>query len=150
MPDARVLLVANRTATDRPLVDAVRRRAQRGRVTFHLLVPAMPNGLHRVVDPEVAGRETARRRLELALPVLSEAADAPVIGHVGDANPLAAIQDALHFHGFDEVILSTLPWRISRWMRVDLPRKVGALGVPVEHVTSMAAEESDRLVEHVA
>ena len=150
MSDPRVLLVANRTAGGRPLTDAVRRRAQRGRATFHLLVPAMPNGLHRVVDPEVAGRESAHRRLGLALPGLSEAAGQTVTGHVGDANPLAAIQDALHVQGFDEVILSTLPWRISRWMRVDLPRKVSALGIPVEHVTSTAAEDPSPLIAQVA
>src|SRR6266516_2495210 len=82
----RVLLVANRTATDAPLVGAVRRRARRGPATFHLVVPATPQGLHRVVDPEVAGLDEANRRLRAALPILSEAAGQPVTGHVGDAN----------------------------------------------------------------
>jgi hypothetical protein len=59
MPTTRVLLVANRTATDPPLIDAVRRRARRGPVSFHLVVPATPQGLHRVVDPEVAGLAAA-------------------------------------------------------------------------------------------
>jgi hypothetical protein len=86
----------------------------------------------------VAGIEQARLRLEAALPTLSEAAGAPVNGHVGDANPLAAVEDALHLIGFDEIILSTLPWRVSRWMRVDLPRKVRALGLPLLHVTDDA------------
>jgi hypothetical protein len=138
MPATRVLLVANRTATDEPLLDAVRSRAQGDAVTFHLLVPATPQGLHRVVDPEVAGYAAAQRRLALALPVLSEAAGQPIDGHVGDANPLAAVQDALHLRGFDEIILSTLPWRVSRWIRVDLPSKVRALGLPVQHVSPNA------------
>ena len=69
----RVLLVANRTATEEPLVEAVRRRAGRAPVSFHLVVPATAQGLHRVVDPEVAGVEGAERRLSDALPVLSEA-----------------------------------------------------------------------------
>jgi hypothetical protein len=56
---------------------------------------------------------------------------------VGDANPLCAVQDALNLHGFDEIIISTLPWRASQWLRVDLPRKVRALGVPVVHVQSL-------------
>jgi hypothetical protein len=140
---ARVLLVANRTATDRPLIEAVRQRARSGPASFHLVVPATPQGLHRVVDPEVAGREAARRRLELALPALGDAAGSGVTGHVGDANPLAAIHDALHLRGFDEIILSTLPWRLSRWMRIDLPSKVRALGVPVSHVTSTTLEQAD-------
>ena len=150
MPAPRVLLVANRTATDEPLVDAVRRRAQGGPVTFHLLVPATPQGLHRVVDPEVAGREAAQRRLALALPVLSEAAGQRVHGHVGDANPLAAVQDALHLRGFDEIILSTLPWRVSRWMRVDLPSKVRALGLPVLHVGANARPARETTLERAS
>lgn len=136
-----VLLVANRTSSDRPLVEAVRRRAKQGPVRFHLVVPATPRGLHRVVDPEVAGIEAARARLGSALPILSEAAGQPVSGSVGDANPLAAVEDALNLEGFDEIILSTLPWRISRWMRLDLPSKIRALGKPVLHVGGVTEEE---------
>jgi hypothetical protein len=106
MPATCVLLVANRTATAESLLEAVRGRARHGAVSFHLVVPATPQGLHRLVDPEVAGVEAARQRLARALPVLSEAAGQPVSGHVGDANPLAAVQDALHLRGGDEIILS--------------------------------------------
>ncbi len=146
MSATRVLLVANRTASDHALADAVRDRAKRGPVAFHLLVPATPQGLHRVVDPEDSGADAARRRLRAALPLLSQAAGRPVTGAVGDPNPLAAIQDALNLQGFDEIILSTLPWRLSRWLRVDLPSKVRALGKPVLHVTGTArGEERDDL-----
>ncbi len=145
MSAARVLLVANRTATDEPLIQAVRARAARGPASFHLLVPATPRGLHRVVDPEDAGREAARTRLAEALPILGRAAGAPVTGHIGDANPLAAISDAHHLQGFDEIILSTLPWRLSRWLKLDLPSKVRGLGVPVLHVTSAQAEKPPAL-----
>lgn len=144
MGPTRVLLVANRTATDLPLVQAVQRRALEGDVVFHLLVPATPEGLHRVVDPEVAGREAAGERLRRALPLLSEAAGQEVSGHVGDANPLAAVSDALHLRGFDEIVISTLPWRLSRWLRVDLPSKVRALGVPVHHVSGSQPGGVDR------
>jgi hypothetical protein len=148
--DSRVLLVANRTATDPPLVEAVAARAARGPASFHLVVPATPQGLHRVVDPEVAGRQAAEARLQEALEVLSEAAGQPVSGHVGDANPLAAVQDALNLLGFDEIILSTLPWRVSRWLRIDLPSKVRALGLPVLHVgagsEAAAAEPAGRVL----
>lgn len=150
MSETRVLLVANRTATAGTLLQAVRERARQGAVSFHLLVPATPQGLHRLVDPEVAGLEEARRRLACALPVLSEAAGREVTGHVGDANPLAAVQDALHFRGCDEIILSTLPWRLSRWMKVDLPSKVRALGFPVVHVMPTAAESAEDAVAMIA
>ena len=147
MSAARVLLVANRTAMDDPLIQAVRSRAAQGTVSFHLLVPATPRGLHRVVDPEDAGREAARRRLAEALPILSEAARSLVTGHIGDANPLAAISDAHHLQGFDEIILSTLPWRLSRWLKLDLPSKVRGLGIPVLHVTSAQAETPPALAQ---
>ncbi len=144
---SRVLLVANRTAVDSALIEAVGRRARDQPASFHLVVPATPQGLHRVVDPEVAGIDAARERLRVALPVLSEAAGQRVTGHVGDANPLAAVEDALHLRGFDEIILSTLPSRVSRWMRIDLPSKVRALGVPVLHVrTSENHAEDEALV----
>lgn len=133
-----VLLVANRTAQTTRLREAVRRIAQRRDVHFHLLVPSHPRGLHRVVDPEVAGREEAEARLDAALPSLSEAAGRPVSGEVGDADPLAAIQDTLGRESFDEIVVSTLPARVSRWLRLDLPSKARGLGLPVTHVEAEA------------
>ncbi len=150
MPSSRILLVANRTATDSPLVEAVRRRAADGEASFHLIVPATAQGLHRLVDPEVAGREAARERLAMALPVLSEAAEREVTGQIGDANPLAAVADALNLRGYDEIILSTLPWRLSRWLRIDLPSKIRALGVPVLHVAASADAGAERELAGVA
>jgi hypothetical protein len=135
----RVLIVANRTAATEKLLDAVRQRARVGPATFHLLVPATPRGLHRVVDPEDTGREEATAQLEHALEHLREAAGADVTGHVGDADPMAAISDALHRQEFDEIIISTLPRRLSRWMRLDLPAKVRGMGRPVTHVEAVRA-----------
>jgi hypothetical protein len=129
-----VLIVANRTAASDKLLEAVRQRAQAGPATFHLLVPATPRGLHRVVDPEVAGRQEAAAQLELALEHLREAAGGDVTGHVGDADPMAAISDALHERDADEIIISTLPRRLSRWVHLDLPSKVRGMGKPVTHV----------------
>src|SRR5688572_25697800 len=119
----RVLLVANRTAMMPALREQVRKRAEAGNSTFHLLVPAQPSGLHRVVDPEVAGREAAHSRMDEALKVLSEVAGSEVTGEVGSADPIAAIHDALNAREFDEIVISTLPKRISKWLHVDLPSK---------------------------
>ncbi len=130
----RVLIVANRTAATEQLLDAVRARAQAGPASFHLLVPATPHGLHRVVDPEDAGREEAAAQLERALGLLCEAAGSTVTGHVGVADPMAAISDVLYERPADEIIISTLPRRLSRWMHLDLPSKVRGMGMPVTHV----------------
>jgi len=132
----RVLVVAHQTADSPELVEAVRRRASEERCTFALLVPAQPHGLHRLVDPEDHGGAEAEARLNAALPVLSEAAGEPIVGIIGSHEPFAAIQDALNLMGFDEVLISMLPARVSRWLHLDLPRKTRALGVRVTEVVS--------------
>jgi hypothetical protein len=130
----RVLIVAHQTADSPELIDVVARRASEGRCMFTLLVPASTHGLHRVVDPEDHGVGAAQARLTVALPLLSQAVGAEVLGVVGAHEPLAAVQDALNLLGFDEVIVSMLPARLSRWLRLDLPHKIHALGVPVTTV----------------
>jgi hypothetical protein len=141
---SRVLIVANRTAATEGLLEAVRTRARMSPAEFHLLVPATPRGLHRVVDPEVAGREEAEAQLQLALERLREATGTRVTGHVGDSDPVCAISDTLHDRKVDEIIISTLPRRLSRWMRVDLPSKVRGWGLPVTHVEAVRAPDEAR------
>ena len=136
----RVLLVANRTATTEGLCDAVRARVQQGPARFHLVVPANPHGLHKVVDPQDGDAGEAARTLEAALPLLSEAAGAPVTGHVGDHEPLMAIQDAINREPYEELIVSTLPRRLSRWLHLDLVSKAQGLGLPVTHVEAKEQE----------
>jgi len=131
----RVLVVAHKTAATQPLLDAVRERAGRGAVTFTLLVPNPAHGLHKVIDAEDQGAGEAQGVLDAALPKLSEAAGAPVEGIVGDPDPSAAVQDALNLRGFDEIIISTLSPRVSRWLKLDLPSKVSGMGLPVTTVT---------------
>lgn len=133
---ARVLVVANRTAATPALLEAVRERAQRGPARFTLLVPNTPHGLHRVVDPEDTDRAEAEAVIELAVPLLEEAAGGRVDSLIGAPAPLTAIEDAVNAQGFDEIVLSTLPKRVSRWMRIDLPHKVAGLGLPVTTVTA--------------
>jgi len=133
---ARVLVVAHKTAATPALLQAVRERAARGPATFTLLVPNAAHGLHRVVDPEDMQSTEAHEVLELALPLLNEAAGSEVTGMIGDPAPLTAIQDAVNVHGFDEIIISTLPARVSRWMKLDLPSKASGLGLPVTTVNA--------------
>lgn len=146
MPEpARVLLVANRTAATEGLRDAVRARVRRGPATFHLVVPAHPHGLHRVVDPQEGDAGEAEQTLAAALPALRQAAGSEVTGHVGDAEPLMAIQDAVNLGGYDEIVISTLPRRVSRWLHLDLVSKARGLGLPILHVEA-ADEAADEKV----
>jgi hypothetical protein len=132
----RVLIVANRTAATAALQRAVAERAAAGPAVFTLLVPNTAHGLHRVIDPEDIDRSEAGAVLELALPLLEEAAGSAIEGIIGDHNPIDAISDAVNTRGFDEIILSTLPVRVSRWLHLDLPSKVAGLGLPVTTVTA--------------
>jgi hypothetical protein len=139
---ANVLVVAHQTAATDPLLEAVRERAQRGSARFHLVVPRRPHGLDKVADPEEHGAEEARRVLADALPKLSAAAGQDVTGEIGDAEPLLAIQDAVNLGNYDEIIISTLPLGISRWLKLDLISKARGLGLPVTHVLAPSKTEA--------
>jgi hypothetical protein len=128
----RVLVVAHQTAATPRLLDEVRARARRSPCTFTLVVPRP------YWDPET---DAAATTLELAIPLLSEAAGGHVEGIVGDTDPFVAVEQAVERGGFDEIIISTLPARVSRWLRRDLPHRVEALGLAVTVVT---AQQSDR------
>jgi hypothetical protein len=136
---ARVLIVAHKTAATPALIAAVRERIAAGPATFTLLVPKIAHGLHKVVDAEDQERSEADEVLALALPLLEEAAGGHVEGLIGDPNPLDAVQDAVNLHGYDEIIVSTLPATVSRWLRLDLPHKLGGLGLPITTVTAKTA-----------
>jgi hypothetical protein len=142
--EARVLVVANKTAATPALIQAVRDRAARGPARFTLLVPNAAHGLHKLVDPEDQAQTEAQTTIELAVPLLEEAAGGPVESMIGVPEPLAAIQDALNMHGFDEMIISTLPQRVSKWLKLDLPSKAAGLGVPV--TTVVASGRSERAI----
>ena len=131
---AHVLVVAHQTAATPGLLDAVRTRAQRSPATFHLVVPRHAHGMHKVVDPQDTGDDEAGQVLATALPKLSEAAGSEVTGSLGDAEPLMAIQDAINLGHYDEIIISTLPRRVSRCLKLDLVSKTTWLGLPVTHV----------------
>jgi hypothetical protein len=136
---ARVLVVAHRTAATPPLLDAVRRRAAEGPATFTLLVPHPSHGLHRLVDPEDGGDDEARAVIDLAVPLLEEACGGPVEAIVGDSSPVDAVHDAVNTHGFDEIIISMLSPRVSRWLHMDVPSRLRVLGLPVTTVVAKGA-----------
>src|SRR5439155_9393587 len=124
---ARVFVVANRTAATPRVLDAVKRRAQAGPCRFALLVP------------DVSDRKAADWTLESALPLLQRAAGGPVDGLVGGPDPFEAVQHAVRDGHFDEIIVSTLPRRLSKWLRRDLIRRVEGLGVPVMAIVPRTA-----------
>jgi hypothetical protein len=132
---ARVLIVARRTADSPELIEAVAARADQGPCVFTLLVPSSLRILAEMPYHRPQRDIDAERRIAAAVPLLSRAAGSEVVAVVGPHDPVAAVRDALKLMGFDEVIVSMLPSRVSRWQSLDLPRRIRALGVPVTEVT---------------
>jgi hypothetical protein len=123
----RILIVAHRTAATPRLLEEVGRRAAEGACEFTLLVPRP------YWDPDT---DEAALTLELAIPLLEEAARGHVEGLLGDCDPFVAVRDVIERESYDEAIVSTLPARVSHWLRRDLPSRVEALGMPVTVVTA--------------
>jgi hypothetical protein len=121
------LVVANVTAASDELIDALRARAQEQACSFTLVVPATPFG---------GGREAAKSMLGEALGQLREAG-LEADGAVGNADPILAVTDAWDPKKYDEIIVSTLPMRFSKWLHAGLPERISKLtDAPVTHVVS--------------
>jgi hypothetical protein len=118
----RVLIVANRTASTPRLIEAVRRRAEASPCEFALLIP------------DVTNRKEADWTLETAQRLLRPAARGRVEGLVGGPDAFESVREAVQEGNFDEIIISTLPKKTSKWLRRDLIGRVERLGLPVTAV----------------
>jgi uncharacterized membrane-anchored protein len=146
---AEVLVVADRTAVTPDLADALRARAERGPATFHVLV-TNPAAAAEVTDDE-RERHLAEggRILSLTLPFVEQAVGDHVTGSASVRHdPMDAIEEALHDGEFHEIVLSTLPHGMTRWLHLDLPRRVEHLGLPTT-VVAQSEESSHARRRHV-
>jgi hypothetical protein len=135
MESSRVLVVANQTACGDDLLEAIKARMVAGPCRFTLLVPATPPSEH-ATWAEGDAQAIARRRMSEAVDRF-RAEGAEVEGTVGDASPIRAIDDVLIEQPHDEIILSTLPSGMSRWLKKDLPHRVEQrFALPVTTVIS--------------
>ena len=128
-----ILIVANRTAATPALIETVRKRASEGACRFTLLVPRT----FWDADTEESGVT-----LELAIPLLEEAAGSHVEGLLGDSDPYVAVTAALEQGDYDEIVISTLPARVSHWLHLDVPARVQRLGLPVTVITARKADRN--------
>ena len=120
-PSKRVLIVANRTAATPRLMEAVRDRRLQGPCEFALLIP------------DVTDRKRADWTLETALPLLRRAGGR-IEGIVVGEEPFQSVSDAVREGDFDEIIISTLSKKTSKWLRRDLVHRIEGLGLPVTAV----------------
>src|SRR5204863_6176336 len=139
----KLLVVANETVVGKPLIDAVKARAEKGPVEVHVICPQNQPRAGWVQYSEEA-RWAAENRLKATLARLNEAgihAD----GEIMDPDPYTAIMDALGQADYDEIIISTHPETRSGWLRRDLVQRVKqATRRPVEHVVVEHGDETER------
>jgi hypothetical protein len=122
-----ILVVANVTATSEELLSELRARAANGPAKITLIVPATPFG---------GGRQAANDNLSEAIAQLREAG-LEAEGSVGNPDPCVAVTDVWDPKVHDEIIVSTLPMRFSKWLHAGLPERVERItGAPVTHLIS--------------
>ena len=146
----RYLVVANQSLDSDELMEVVRERVAGGPAEFRLVVPATPvkdlasnampipmpvmGGIPTLPAPPSEARRMAQAKLDAAVRKLT-AAGVRVDGTVGDPDPLRAVEEATATGDFHEIIVSTLPARVSRWLHQDLPGRLEhEFHLPVTHV----------------
>lgn len=148
----RVLVVANRTVGGDELAAVVATRLAAEPCEFHLLVPVPPappigiaagfSAMEVGVVPALQGpdeREVAGERLRYGLEWM-RGLGATVTGEVGESDAVRAVLAVLASRPIDEIIISTLPSPISRWLRQDLPHRIERkTSLPVTVVTATRA-----------
>ncbi len=154
----RYLIVANETLAKDVVPRLVAERHAAGPSEFHILVPATRSKETRQLtamagDPlsgyavtDVVGldeaiardRDEAAARLATFTDKLAEQ-QVTFTSEVGGPDPFQAILQVMLRASFDEIIISTLPSAVSRWLRIDLPSRVRrAYSIPVVVVTPTA------------
>jgi hypothetical protein len=148
----QVLVVANRTVGGDELADVIRARHAAGPCEFHLLVPLPPtppigvamgfSAMEVGMIPAAQGpdeREIASERLQFGLEWM-RGLGVRVSGAVGECDAVRAVRTVLDSRHVDEIIISTLPTSVSRWLHQDLPHRVERkFKLPVTVVTATTA-----------
>jgi hypothetical protein len=126
--EANVLVIANQTAGDEPLLDAIKARAARSPASFLIIAPQS--------DLQMAGHPDAERRLSRVVAAL-RGAGIDAHGMIAHPDPYTAAMHTVHDERVDEIIISTFPGQKSGWLRKDVVERIReGTKLPVEHVVS--------------
>jgi len=145
----QVLVVANRTVGGSELAEVISTRHAAGPCQFYLLVPVPPtppigvamgfSAMEVGMIPAIHGpdeREIAHDRLVYGLEWM-QGLGVTVTGAVGETDAVRAVKSVLDSRPIDEIIISTLPTSLSRWLHQDLPHRVERkFKLPVTVVTA--------------
>ncbi len=142
----RRLIVANQTLGGPDLEAVIIDRIDRGQGDFFIVVPMIEPEAEAVawgaaeigfivLPPGDDAMEEARRRSEYRLEAIIdriERTGGSATGEVGDHDPAVAVRRVLEREAFDEIIVSTLPAGLSRWLKMDLPSRISRMtDIPV-------------------
>ena len=139
-----ILIVANQTLPSEALATEVTSRIASGAREFHIVVPATPPPGGGMTWDENAARIAAEERLAAFQQQLA-GQGVTAAGEIGDRDPVAAARDCARDRDVSEVILSTLPAGVSKWLRQDVPSRMkGALNVQVTVVEEQSTANAAR------
>ena len=113
-------------------MSALKAQAESQPTSYTMVVPATPFG---------GGRDAAKQNLDEALSQLRDAG-LEVDGTVGHPDPIVAVSDTWDPRRYDEIIVSTLPMGLSKWLHAGLPERIEKLtGAPVTHLVSQPPKD---------
>jgi hypothetical protein len=118
-----MLIVADRGADPTALFDALREQAQERRIEATVLVPASLHGLEWAGDPHAA-IPAAERHAALVQVALLNLGVSRCEARVGDADPHAAVGDALRVEHFDEVLINVRAPRLTSALHLGLADRI--------------------------
>jgi len=141
----RILVVANKTAAGKELLEEIRNRSRGVDSEVLLVSPALVGSRSQRWASDIdEGLDLARERMARSVTAL-RGVGVEVRAEVGDPDPNMAIEDALRVFPADEIIISTLPPGESKWLEhdvvertrreVDLPMTHVVVDLDAEHAT---------------
>jgi GABA permease len=139
----RVLVVVDDACTAPDLCASVRAVAAGRPIEALVVAPAHGGAFAQWYVDEDAARAEATHRLRACLECLA-GNGIQVLGHLGDADPVQAIADALYEFDAEEILLVTAAGGPSRWLRPSVAERVRRTFAQPVHLVAMPPERSRR------